>query len=129
MEVERKTLQLGERDFESNINQKRTEIFSLDQKIKALYREKDVMTSDSEDRVKLDLKKEELEGYKRKHKKMQVFLFYFLIFGLLQTIFSQSLFLSHVVIQWDSNISSLYLQNGWMRGQNQECIEREASFG
>lgn len=112
MEVERKTLQLGERDFESNINQKRTEIFSLDQKIKALYREKDVMTSDSEDRVKLDLKKEELEGYKRKHKKMQVLLFYFLIFGLLQKIFSQSLFLSHVVIQWDSNISSLYLQNG-----------------
>ncbi|XXG78635.1 hypothetical protein AAC387_Pa08g2540 [Persea americana] len=70
MEVERKTLQLGERDFESNINQKRTEIFSLDQKIKALYREKDVMTSDSEDRVKLDLKNEELEGYQRKHKKI-----------------------------------------------------------
>lgn len=70
IEVERKTLALGEKDFESIINQKRTEIFSLEQKIRALYREKDVMASDSEDRVKLDLKKEELENYKKKQKKM-----------------------------------------------------------
>ncbi|XP_077250252.1 DNA repair-recombination protein (RAD50) [Tasmannia lanceolata] len=70
LEVERKTNQLGERDFESNINQKRTEIFSLDQKIKALYREKDGLASESEDRVKLELKKEELESHKRKHKKI-----------------------------------------------------------
>lgn len=72
IEVERKTLALGEKDFESTINEKRTEIFSLEQKIKALYREKDVMASDSEDRVKLDLKKEEFESCKRKQKKMQV---------------------------------------------------------
>ncbi|KAG0456079.1 hypothetical protein HPP92_023867 [Vanilla planifolia] len=72
IEVERKTLIVEEKDFESVINQKRTEIFSLEQKIKALYREKDVLASDSEDRVKLDLKREELENCKKKQKKMQV---------------------------------------------------------
>ncbi|RRT85870.1 hypothetical protein B296_00001172 [Ensete ventricosum] len=41
-------------------------MFSLDQKIKALYREKDILASDSEDRVKLDMKKEEMEEYKEK---------------------------------------------------------------
>lgn len=56
----------------SNINSKRTEIYSLDQQIKALHREKDVLASDSEDRVKLELKKEELENHKKKHKKMLV---------------------------------------------------------
>ncbi|XP_073116824.1 DNA repair protein RAD50 isoform X2 [Elaeis guineensis] len=70
VEVERKTLALGERDYESTISQKRTEIFSLEQRIKALYREKDVLASDSEDRVKLDLKKEEMESCKRKEKKI-----------------------------------------------------------
>ncbi|XP_038971803.1 DNA repair protein RAD50 [Phoenix dactylifera] len=70
IEVERKTLALGERDYESTINQKRTEIFSLEQRIKALYREKDVLASDSEDRVKLDMKKEEIESCKRKEKKI-----------------------------------------------------------
>ncbi|XP_073006721.1 DNA repair protein RAD50 isoform X1 [Typha latifolia] len=70
IEVERKTLVLGEKDYESIINQKRTEIFSMEQKIKALYREKDILASDSEDRVKLDLKKEELESCKRKQKKI-----------------------------------------------------------
>ncbi|KAK9159898.1 hypothetical protein Syun_006239 [Stephania yunnanensis] len=71
IEVEKKTLQIAERDFESNIQQKRTELFHLEQKIKSLYREKDVMASDSEYRVKLDLKKGELESRKKKHKKMQ----------------------------------------------------------
>ncbi|OVA03774.1 DNA repair protein Rad50 [Macleaya cordata] len=70
MEVEKKTLQLAEREFESNIQQKRTDLFCLEQKIKALYREKDVLTSDSEYRVKLDLKKAELESRKKKHKKI-----------------------------------------------------------
>ncbi|XP_031481763.1 DNA repair protein RAD50 [Nymphaea colorata] len=69
-EVQKRTLQVAERDFESNIHQKRTEIFSLDHKIKSLYREKDVIASDSEDRVKLGLKKEELEGCKRKRAKI-----------------------------------------------------------
>ncbi|XP_064938273.1 DNA repair protein RAD50-like isoform X1 [Musa acuminata AAA Group] len=70
IEVERKTLLLGEKDYEATISQKRTEMFSLDQKIKALYREKDILASDSEDRVKLDMKKEEFESCKRKQKKI-----------------------------------------------------------
>jgi DNA repair protein RAD50 len=68
--VEKKTLILTERDFESNIHQKRTEIFSLEQKIKVLHREREVLASDSDDRVKLRLKKDELETCKRKLKKM-----------------------------------------------------------
>ncbi|KAJ1696950.1 hypothetical protein LUZ63_005462 [Rhynchospora breviuscula] len=70
IEVEKKTLILTERDYESNINQKRTEIFSLEQKIKALHREKDVLASDSDDRVALRLKKEELERLKMRLKKI-----------------------------------------------------------
>ncbi|URE31784.1 Rad50 zinc hook motif [Musa troglodytarum] len=77
IEVERKTLLLGEKDYEATINQKRTEMFSLDQKIKALYREKDILASDSEDRVKLDMKKEEFESCKRKQKKLQVLYSFF----------------------------------------------------
>ncbi|KAK9138451.1 hypothetical protein Sjap_009045 [Stephania japonica] len=83
IEVEKKTLQIAERDFESNIQQKRTELFHLEQKIKSLYREKDVMASDSEYRVKLDLKKGELESRKKKHKKMQANFSLFLPFGLI----------------------------------------------
>lgn len=41
----------------------------MDQKIKALNREKDVLAGDSEDRVKLALKKAELENHKKKQKK------------------------------------------------------------
>ncbi|XP_068655363.1 DNA repair protein RAD50 isoform X2 [Aristolochia californica] len=70
MEVERKSTQLKERNYEFNINQKQLEISSLDQRIKGLYRDKDVMASDSEDRVKLDVKRDELEGLKKKHKKI-----------------------------------------------------------
>ncbi|CAA6659879.1 unnamed protein product [Spirodela intermedia] len=70
IEVERKTVVLGERDFEEKINEKRTEIFRLEQMIKSLHREKDVMASDSEDRVKLELKREELDGCRMKHRKI-----------------------------------------------------------
>ncbi|CAN6447622.1 unnamed protein product [Victoria cruziana] len=69
-EVQKRTLQVAERDFESNIQQKKTQIFSLDHKIKSLYREKDVIASDSEDRVKLGFKKEELDGCKRRRAKI-----------------------------------------------------------
>ncbi|KAL6634294.1 hypothetical protein ACP70R_026965 [Stipagrostis hirtigluma subsp. patula] len=68
IELERKTLALGERDYDSIINQKRTEIFSLDQKIKALQRDKDNINRDAEDRVKLGLKKDALESSKQKLK-------------------------------------------------------------
>ncbi|KAK1282080.1 DNA repair protein RAD50 [Acorus calamus] len=70
IEVERKTHQLGDRDFDSKINQMRIEITSLDRKIKDLHREKDVIASDSADRVKLDLKKDSLEICKRRIKKI-----------------------------------------------------------
>ncbi|KAK7331449.1 hypothetical protein VNO77_25674 [Canavalia gladiata] len=69
-EVERKTNQLAEREFEANIRQVQNETYSVDQKIKAVNREKDIMASDSEDRVKLALKKAELENQKKKHRKI-----------------------------------------------------------
>ncbi|KAI8566801.1 hypothetical protein RHMOL_Rhmol02G0070100 [Rhododendron molle] len=56
-EIERKTNQLAGREFESNILQKQNELFTVEQKIKALSREKDIMDADSEDRVLLSFKK------------------------------------------------------------------------
>ncbi|EXB73671.1 hypothetical protein L484_026832 [Morus notabilis] len=70
IEVERKTNQLAEREFEMIIRQKQIELYSIEQKIKDLNREKDIMASDSEDRVKLSLKKAELEKHKKKHRKI-----------------------------------------------------------
>lgn len=70
MEVERKTNQLAEGDFDSNIRQKQSELYGTEQKIKALDREKNIMAGDSEDRVKLSLEKSKLETLKKKHKKM-----------------------------------------------------------
>lgn len=70
IEVERRTNALASRDFESTIAQKRTEMFSLEQKIKVLNYEKDTMASDTEDRGKLNYKKEELENCRRKMKKI-----------------------------------------------------------
>ncbi|XP_031379425.1 DNA repair protein RAD50 isoform X1 [Punica granatum] len=70
IEVERKTNQLAEREFESVIRQKQSELYSLEQNIKALNREKDIMAGDSEDRVKLAIKKAELENHKKKHRKI-----------------------------------------------------------
>ncbi|XP_057429141.1 DNA repair protein RAD50 [Lotus japonicus] len=70
IEVERKTKQLSEREFEPNIRHMQSELYSVDQKIKGVNREKDIMASDSEDRVKLSLKKTELENQKKKYKKI-----------------------------------------------------------
>ncbi|KAF3456639.1 hypothetical protein FNV43_RR01293 [Rhamnella rubrinervis] len=70
IEVERKTSQLAEREFESNIRQKQSELYSIEQNIKAVNREKDIMAGDSEDRVKLSLKKAELENHKKKQRKI-----------------------------------------------------------
>ncbi|KAL9332842.1 hypothetical protein ACSQ67_002452 [Phaseolus vulgaris] len=69
-EIERKESQLSQRQFEPNIRQLQNEIYSVDQKIRAVNREKDIMTSDSEDRVMLSHKKAELENRKKKHKKI-----------------------------------------------------------
>ncbi|XP_044486625.1 DNA repair protein RAD50 isoform X2 [Mangifera indica] len=70
IEVERKTNQLAEREFELNIRQKQSELFGIEQNLKALNREKDIMAGESEDRVKLSLKKAELETHKKKHKRI-----------------------------------------------------------
>uniref|UniRef100_A0A2N9HR23 DNA repair protein RAD50 n=1 Tax=Fagus sylvatica TaxID=28930 RepID=A0A2N9HR23_FAGSY len=70
IEVERKQNQLAERDFDSNIRQKQRELYSIEQEIKTVDRNKDIMAADSEDRVKLSLKKAELENHKKKHKKI-----------------------------------------------------------
>ncbi|KAI4317369.1 hypothetical protein L6164_025242 [Bauhinia variegata] len=70
IEVERKTNQLAEREFEANIRQKQSELYSIEQKIKSVNREKDIMAADSEDRVKLSLKKAELENQTKKHRKI-----------------------------------------------------------
>jgi len=72
LEVERKANQLAVRDFESNIRQKQSEVYTIEQKIKSLNREKDILAADSEDRVKLSLKKSELESLRKKFKKMSV---------------------------------------------------------
>lgn len=66
IEVERKTLALGERDYDSIISQKRTEVYSLEQKIKVLLREKDIINRNADERVKLGLKKDALESSKDK---------------------------------------------------------------
>ncbi|XP_022980190.1 DNA repair protein RAD50 [Cucurbita maxima] len=70
IEVERKTNQLAEREFESTIRQKQSDLYGIEQKIKAVNREKDIMAGDSEDRVKLALKKAELDNHKKKHRKI-----------------------------------------------------------
>lgn len=70
IECERKSKQLAEREFDSNIRQKQTEMFTIDQKLKDLHAEKDRMANESEDRIKLSLKKAELETLKKKHKKL-----------------------------------------------------------
>ncbi|CAN0875270.1 DNA repair protein RAD50 [Linum grandiflorum] len=70
IEVERKANQLSERDFESNILQKQSEVYGVEQKIKALNREKDVLAVDAEDRIVLSLKRTELDNHKKKHRKI-----------------------------------------------------------
>ncbi|XP_045089469.2 DNA repair protein RAD50-like [Aegilops tauschii subsp. strangulata] len=70
IEVEKRTIALGERDYDLIISQKRPEIYALDHKIKALHREKDNITTDADDRAKLELKKDELEKCKKKLKKI-----------------------------------------------------------
>lgn len=63
---------LSEGEFDPKIQEKSTEVEALALKVKQLGREKDMMAADSEERILLSLKKEELESHKKKHKKMQV---------------------------------------------------------
>ncbi|CAN4107174.1 unnamed protein product [Withania somnifera] len=70
IESERKSKQLAEREFDLNIRQKQTEMYTVDQKLKYLRDEKDHMAAESEDRIKLSLKKAELEMLEKNHKKI-----------------------------------------------------------
>ncbi|KAF6166423.1 hypothetical protein GIB67_034974, partial [Kingdonia uniflora] len=69
MEIERKMRLMAEKQFEENIQKNKIEFFSLTQKYNALSRGKDVMTSDFEYTVKLDLKKGEIDSRRKHHKK------------------------------------------------------------
>lgn len=70
VDVERMIKQLQERQFKTTFDQMHSEIHRLQQQLKDLNREKDIMAADSEDRVKISLKKEELANRKKKHKKI-----------------------------------------------------------
>ncbi|XP_057536727.1 DNA repair protein RAD50 [Amaranthus tricolor] len=69
-ELERKTNQLGQRNFDSIIDQKQSELFKINQKIKSLNREKDKLDGDLETRTKLETKRTELEAQKKKLNKL-----------------------------------------------------------
>lgn len=68
--VERLSKLLAEGEFDPKIQEKSIEVEALANEIKRLHREKDMMTADSAQRMKLSLKKEELESHKKKHKKI-----------------------------------------------------------
>ncbi|GJM85049.1 hypothetical protein PR202_ga01464 [Eleusine coracana subsp. coracana] len=81
IELERKTQALGGKNYDSIINQKRTEIYGLDQKLKILQREKDIINRDSDDRVKLGLKKDALESSRQKRNEMYISFVHLLLFS------------------------------------------------
>lgn len=68
--VERLSKLLAEGEFDPKIQEKSIEVEALANEIKRLHREKDMMNADSAQRMKLSLKKEELESHKKKHKKI-----------------------------------------------------------
>ncbi|EOY05146.1 DNA repair-recombination protein (RAD50) isoform 1 [Theobroma cacao] len=70
IEIDRKKKQLDERNFDANIRQKQHEVYDIDQKIKVLNRERDIIAGDAEDRTLLSIKKSELENKKKQHKKI-----------------------------------------------------------
>ncbi|KAL9232743.1 hypothetical protein vseg_007814 [Gypsophila vaccaria] len=70
LEFEKMTNQLAQRNFDSEVNDKQSEMLKIDQKIKLLNREKDILAGDSENRVKLSMKKSDLENFKKKLKKI-----------------------------------------------------------
>lgn len=72
-ELDRKTNQLGERDYDSIIDQKQSEFFKINQMIKSLNREKDKLDGDLETRTKLETKRTELEAQKKKLNKLSVY--------------------------------------------------------
>lgn len=71
-EVNRQSSKLNEKNFETEIDNLRVEIYRLEQRIKSLHREKDGIAKESVDRVQLDLKREDLTDKERKLKRMYV---------------------------------------------------------
>lgn len=70
IKIESLTKQLTESDTDAIVRQKKSEIYTIEQDIKALNRDKNVLDADSENRFKLTQKKSELENAKKKHKKI-----------------------------------------------------------
>ncbi|KAL8255468.1 hypothetical protein R6Q59_030535 [Mikania micrantha] len=69
-EVDRLSKVLIQGEFDPKIQEKSTEVDVLGNKIEHLVREKDIINADSHERIKLSVKKEELENLKKKHKKI-----------------------------------------------------------
>ena len=70
--MNRQSSKLNEKNFETEIDNLRVEIYRLEQRLKTLHREKDGIAKESVDRVQLDLKKEDFVDKERKLKKMCV---------------------------------------------------------
>lgn len=70
IDVDRKIKQLEQKNFKTLIGQVQMEKLTLTHQLKALSREKDIMAADSEDRIKLTLKKQGLEIHRKKHRKI-----------------------------------------------------------
>ncbi|KAI5081778.1 hypothetical protein GOP47_0001521 [Adiantum capillus-veneris] len=69
-EVNRQSSKLSEKNFETEIDNLRVEIYRLEQRIKTLHREKDGIAKESVDRVQLDLKRDDLADKERKLKRI-----------------------------------------------------------
>lgn len=70
IEIEKLSKQLQQGDFDPKIQRKEAEVEALAKKIKALDLEKEKMSADGDKRMKLSLRKVELESNKKKHKKI-----------------------------------------------------------
>lgn len=68
--MERKKEQLDERSFDAKIQQRQNEIYSIENKIKVLSRERDIIVGGAEERTMLSINKRELENKKKQLKKM-----------------------------------------------------------
>lgn len=64
-EMERAAAALRERRFESALEEARTELFSVEQKLKGVQRERDSLAAESADRVSLRLKKDTLKAHEQ----------------------------------------------------------------
>jgi hypothetical protein len=70
--VNRQSIKLNEKNFETDIDNLKVEIYRLEQRLKTLHREKDGIAKESVDRVQLDMKREDLADKERRLKKMCV---------------------------------------------------------